>query len=163
MGDRKQFPIEHVIVLMLENRSFDHLLGYFKNGHELSGDEFNRIDPEDANSEQVFVSNKSDYIAAVNPSHDFIDVENQMYGMWGQVVDPAPMNGFIKDYIKAAKGDIETGKKIMECFDPAKIPALTTLAREFCLCDSWFSSVPGPTWINRFYTHAATSDGTIED
>ena len=163
MSDKKQFPIQHVIVLMLENRSFDHMLGYLKNGHELSSGEFNRIDPADSNSEKVYVSNTSDYITAVNPAHDFLDVEKQMYGQAGQVVDPAPMNGFVKDYIETAKGDVETGKKIMECFDPAKIPALTTLAREFCLCDNWFSSVPGPTWINRFYTHAATSDGMIED
>jgi phospholipase C len=40
---------------------------------------------------------------------------------------------------------------------------LTTLAQEFCVCDRWFSAVPGPTWLNRFYTHAATCDGMIVD
>jgi len=48
-------------------------------------------------------------------------------------------------------------------FDPDKIPALTTLAREFCVCDRWFSAVPGPTWLNRFFVHAATCDGMIID
>jgi phospholipase C len=163
MSDTKQNPIEHVIVLMLENRSFDHMLGYLKNGHELSGDEFNRIDPSDPNSEKVYVNKNSDYINDIKPSHDFVDVEKQMFGKAGQVIEPAPMNGFIYDYIETSKSDIETGKKIMECFDPAKLPALTTLAQEFCLCDNWFSSVPGPTWVNRFFAHAATSDGIIED
>jgi len=51
----------------------------------------------------------------------------------------------------------------MECFDPGKIPALTTLAREFCVCDRWFSAVPGPTWLNRFFAHAATCDGMVVD
>ena len=51
----------------------------------------------------------------------------------------------------------------MECFDPAKIPALATLAQEFCVCDRWFSAAPGPTWLNRFYAHAATSDGMVID
>jgi len=73
------------------------------------------------------------------------------------------MSGFVASYIEKAKGEVKTGKKIMECFDPDKIPALTTLAREFCICDRWFSAVPGPTWLNRFYAHAATCDGMIVD
>jgi phospholipase C len=73
------------------------------------------------------------------------------------------MNGFVKVHIEKARGDVETGKKIMECFDPAKIPALTTLAQEFCVCDRWFSAVPGPTWLNRFFAHSATCDGMIAD
>jgi phospholipase C len=73
------------------------------------------------------------------------------------------MNGFVAVHIKKAKGDVEMGKKIMECFDPGKIPALTTLAQEFCVCDRWFSAVPGPTWLNRFFAHSATCDGMIVD
>jgi phospholipase C len=36
---------------------------------------------------------------------------------------------------------------------------LTALTREFCVCDRWFSSMPGPTWPNRFFMHAASSAG----
>ena len=73
------------------------------------------------------------------------------------------MNGFVAVHIEEAKGDVAMGKKIMECFDPARLPALTTLAREFCVCDRWFSAVPGPTWLNRLFVHAATCDGMIID
>jgi phospholipase C len=163
MNTRTRFPIEHVIVLMLENRSYDHMLGYLPNGHELTGDEFNRVEPSNLASEQVPVSNRSGYITAVDPAHDFVSVEKQLYGKSGYIVNPAPMNGFVAVYMEKAKGDVEMGKKIMECFDPVKIPALTTLAREFCVCDRWFSAVPGPTWLNRFYAHAATCDGMIVD
>src|SRR5512140_2812012 len=155
-------PIEHVIVLMLENRSYDHMLGYLPNGHGLAGDEFNLVDPSDPTSERVQVSNKADYISA-NPGHEFESVEKQLYGEAGSVLEPAPMNGFVAAHIVKEKGDVELGKKIMECFDPVKIPALTTLAREFCVCDRWFSAVPGPTWLNRFFAHSATSDGMIVD
>jgi phospholipase C len=161
MSTRNRFPIEHVIVLMLENRSYDHMLGYLPNGHGLTGDEFNLVDPSDPTSERVQVSNTADYIT-IDPAHDFVSVEKQMYGA-GPVVDPAPMNGFVAVHINEAKGDVELGKKIMECFDPDKLPALTTLAREFCVCDRWFSAVPGPTWLNRFFVHAATCDGMIVD
>ena len=162
MSTRSYFPVEHVIVLMLENRSYDHMLGYLPSGHGLAGDEFNLVDPSDPTSEKVHVSNTAGYIS-VDPAHDFVSVEKQLYGKAGQVVDPAPMNGFVAVHIEQEKGDVELGKKIMECFDPGKIPALTTLAQEFCVCDRWFSAVPGPTWLNRFFVHAATCDGMIVD
>lgn len=159
----KRSPIEHILVLMMENRSYDHMLGYVPNGHGLTGKEYNLVDPADPESEKVYVSNRSGYVTKVNPAHDVVNVERQLYGDVGKIVHPAPMNGFVKVQIETAKGDIEEGKKIMECFDPAKIPALTTLAKEFVVCDHWHSSVPGPTWLNRFFAHAATSDGVSRD
>jgi phospholipase C len=163
MGSSNAIPVEHVIVLMLENRSYDHMLGYLPNGHGLKGDEFNLVDPSDPTSEKVYVSNRAGYVTPVNPAHDFVGIEKQVYGEQGHIVDPAPMNGFVKVHIETAKGDVATGKTIMQCFDPAMIPALATLAQEFCVCDRWFSAVPGPTWLNRFYAHAATCDGMIVD
>jgi phospholipase C len=159
----KKSPIEHIIVLMMENRSYDHMLGYLPNSHKLTGKEFNYVDPANPKSEKVYVSNKSGYVTATNPAHDVIGIEKQLYGNVGKIVSPAPMNGFVKVQIETAKGDVDEGKKIMECFDPAKIPALTTLAKEFILCDHWHSSVPGPTWLNRFFVHAATCDGVSFD
>ena len=156
-------PIEHVLVLMLENHSYDHILGYLPNGLGLKGDEFNPINPADPTSEHVLVSNKSDYITPVDPAHDFVSVEKEIYGENGNIVNPAPMNGFVATHIAKADGNVEIGKSIMECFAPDKIPALTTLAKEFCLCDHWFSAVPGPTWLNRFFVHSGTCDGMITD
>ncbi len=42
---------------------------------------------------------------------------------------------------------------------PSNYPVLNALAREFAVCDRWFSSMPGPTWPNRFFIHAASSGG----
>jgi phospholipase C len=148
---------------MLENRSYDHMLGYLPVGERLAGEEYNLVDPADQSSEMVFVSPDSGYITQPNPSHDVVSVEKQEYGKVGQIVHPAPMNGFVKMQIETAHGDTEVGKKIMQCFDPIKLPVLSTLAREFVLCDHWHSSVPGPTWPNRFFAHAATSDGVCAD
>ena len=162
MGTNKS-PIEHLVVLMMENRSYDHMLGYLPNSHGLTGEEYNYVDPANPESEKVYVSKDSGYITAINPSHDVVSVERQEYGEVGQIVHAAPMSGFVKVQIETAKGNVEEGKKIMQCFDPVKIPALTTLAQEFVLCDHWHSSVPGPTWLNRFFAHAATSDGVSRD
>ncbi len=161
--NNKKYPIEHLIVLMLENRSYDHMLGYLDAGTSLAGKEFNLVDSLDPNSEKVFVSNTSGYITQPNPLHDVISVEKQEFGQPGKVVSPAPMNGFVKVQIENAQGNLETGKNIMQSFDPALVPAISTLAREFVLCDHWHASVPGPTWMNRFFAHAATSDGVSRD
>jgi phospholipase C len=150
--------IEHVIVLMLENRSFDHMLGYLPGGG-LTGNEFNRIDPADPASGKVLVNNAATYISPISPAHDVPSVHTQLYGGLGPAIDPAPMNGFVKAAVVEAQGDVQTGLHVMDCFDPAKIPAMRTLVEQFCLCTAWFSSVPGPTWPNRFFVHAATSDG----
>ena len=48
----------------------------------------------------------------------------------------------------------------MKCFDtPTQLPVIYQLAMEFALCDQWFSSMPGPTWCNRFFVHGASSAG----
>ena len=157
----KSHLIEHVIVLMLENRSFDHMLGHLPDVGGLTGDEFNLLDPSDPNSERVCVNNQAGHITRIDPSHEFLSVHEQLFGDLGIVVDPAPMNGFVKACIKQAKGDVEIGKAVMACFNCDNLPTLRTLAQEFCLCTRWFSSIPGPTWPNRFFVHAATSDGMV--
>jgi phospholipase C len=159
--EKESYLVEHVVVLMLENRSFDHMLGYLPHAGALSGDESNPLDPLDPDSERVHVTDQATYVSAIDPAHDFVSVTGQLFGHQDRVLDPAPMNGFVKACIEQAQGDVAIGKQIMDCFDPDKLPALRTLAEEFCLCTQWFSSIPGPTWPNRFFVHAATSDGMI--
>lgn len=161
--DTYKFTIEHLIVLMLENRSYDHMLGYLDRGEKLSGTEYNLVDPAQPGSEKIYVSDTCGYITQPNPSHDVVSVEKQEYGQVGKIIDLAPMSGFVEVQTETARGNLELGKKIMQCFYPENIPALTTLAREFVLCDHWHASVPGPTWPNRFFAHAATSDGMCSD
>jgi phospholipase C len=51
------------------------------------------------------------------------------------------------------------GPLVMRCQSPENVPVLSTLALEFAVCTGWFCSVPGETWPNRNFLHAATSDG----
>jgi phospholipase C len=171
--------IKHVVVLMMENRSFDTMLGFLKELNPeiegLKGDETIPTDPSllgqgDVDTVQVMKTADSDgYICVPDPGHEHLDVNVQLFGV--QTVPPGaiPRNdGFVLSYSQApdAKGvpiGIEAGKRIMKCFDPvAQLPVLSTLAQNFALCDHWFCSVPGPTWPNRFFVHAATSNGHID-
>jgi len=161
--------INHVVVLMLENRSFDHLLGFLRGPDYpidgLLGTEFNPRDPSDPASPRVLVGDGAPYAPDLDPdpNHDVRDVTIQLFGGAASAAAPPPMNGFVYDYSQIVGVDAAKADTIMQSHAPRTMPALTTLAKEFALCDHWFSSVPGPTWPNRIFAHAATSDGYIDN
>jgi phospholipase C len=165
--------IQHVVVLMLENRSFDHMLGYMKAEiPSLDGVDGTQWNPEDASNPvaRVSVSNDAGYLDLLaDPSHWTPDVLDQIYSVYKCGTKPPNLPGvgpnmsFVANYSYRNNNSIPDARKIMRCFDPQKLPALTTLAREFAICDSWYSSLPGQTWPNRMFVHAATSDGNIDN
>jgi len=175
-GRGKSGPkIEHVFVLTLENRSFDHMFGFsgltgvdptgaptvFNAGFDpaVTGN----IDPNTAAT--VTVSSPADFqLKGIDedPGHEFANTLVALCGK-GAVYTPAlggypPVDnsGFIQNYLD---GGSSMPGRIMHSFDPGQIPILSALAREFAICDQWFSSLPGPTWPNRFFQLAATSGG----
>jgi phospholipase C len=162
--------VNHIVVLMLENRSFDHLLGYLKaENPEIEGLVGTEVNPEDPGATPPIptaVNDNAEYKGdlEVDPGHDQSDVGIELYGTpaYNFTLDPVN-NGFVFDYIRRNQGDRVKGRKIMKCFAPSKLDALATLARQFAVCDHWFSSVPGPTWPNRFFAHAATSAGHVDN
>jgi phospholipase C len=165
--------INRFVVLMLENRSFDHLVGYLKtvnsNVEGLTGSEYqNYPDPLTKQQPPVSVSPTAAFTLPFDPPHEFCDVQKQLYGPdpTGKLcsnirVDPALMNGFLYcgNQAAAANNAPTQGFRVMECFAPNQVPFLMMLAQEFALFNFWYSSLPGPTWPNRFFVHAATSGG----
>jgi phospholipase C len=165
--------IKRFVVLMLENRSFDHLFGYLKAGNAgvvgLIGDESNQKNPNSPTDPAIKVGRATSFVMRFDPGHEFYDVQIQLYGplkdtdpslppVANPPSQPAAMTGFIASATQAVdySGDENL---IMECFQPDQLPVLTTLASEFALFNFWYSSLPGPTWPNRFFVHAATSGG----
>ncbi|HLH60340.1 MAG TPA: alkaline phosphatase family protein [Ktedonobacteraceae bacterium] len=163
-GKKKPDRIKHVFVLMLENRSFDHLLG-FSNLHgtdALTGQPttIDGLDPThhwnlDPHGNKIPVSSPAAWSMPHDPGHEFTDVKIQLCGLKGNYPQ-IDNSGFVADY---ATVDAEHPGEVMKCFAPEQLPVLTTLAGEFAVCDRWFSSMPGPTWPNRFFIHAASSGG----
>jgi len=155
--------IKHVIVLMLENRSFDHMLGYsgITGIDGLQGTESNI----DSSGKTIAVSMDAKYAGdyRVDPGHHFPDVTEQLFEkpLVPSTAKPT-MGGFVKNYQAQPGGSLVASRRVMKCFDPRKLPALTGLAKEFAICDRWFSSVPGPTLPNRAFAHAATSLGHVD-
>jgi phospholipase C len=152
--------IKHVLVLMLENRSFDHLLGFLKRLRPaLDGclphlpHCANHADPAEEDSPVYAVQDDAVY-QQTDPNHEVSGVRAQIYGAKDE--ETPNMGGFVASYAERMDGD---GSSIMKCFSPENVPALTTLASEFALFDSYFSSVPGPTEPNRAFAISATSNG----
>lgn len=174
--------IEHFFVLMLENRSFDHMLGYMPRVDGLKNAKPNFPDGMSHPSSWpggVAVSDSATNSTGFDPGHDFDHVRVQLMGRdpSGALRDYAShpitrpptirpqitMAGFIQAHAEAIAGKPGADADlVMRCFNPDKVPVLTQLAEEYAVCDRWFSSVPGPTWPNRFFVHAATSGGLFD-
>eukprot|EP01089_Gocevia_fonbrunei_P020642 TRINITY_DN7737_c0_g1_i1.p1 TRINITY_DN7737_c0_g1~~TRINITY_DN7737_c0_g1_i1.p1 ORF type:complete len:527 (-),score=110.70 TRINITY_DN7737_c0_g1_i1:35-1615(-) len=158
--------VEHIVVLMLENRAFDHMLGYLHQINPkidgLTGNETCLYDPLDPKQGSVQVSNTSGYITSVDPNHSLPATSEQIFGFTSETND-AIMDGFVYDYYK--NGDTSAkGANIMKMFSHSTLPSLTSLALEYGVFDRWYSSIPGPTQPNRLFFHSATSDGaTLDD
>lgn len=167
--------IEHVFVLMLENRSFDHMFGFSGiTGVDPDGNPtvFNAgFDPNVTSNvnpvtmAEVKVDSPADFqLKGIDedPGHEFEDTLVSLCGKGASYTPvlggyPAINNsGFIQNYLDNGS---PTPERIMLCYDPSQLPVLNALAREFAACDQWFSSLPGPTWPNRFFLLAATSGG----
>ena len=160
---------------MLENRSFDHLFGFLNTVDPriagLTENEYsNYPDPNTKQPPLVAATATADFVMPFDPPHEFVDVQQQLYGptVDGKAANPrtipAPMNGFLYsgNQTAASKGNPTQGFRVMECFAPGRLPYITALAQEFALFNFWYSSLPGPTWPNRFFVHAATSGGLTD-
>jgi phospholipase C len=148
-------PIEHVIVLMLENRSFDHMLGGLTTELGLDGilpagqQPRSNSDPQGNSYPQVAGAART---IKFDPHHELNHVAAQMAG---------DNSGFVDDFARAFPTSSEADRAEIMKFH-SDLPALHTLAKNFTVCDRWFSSVPGPTWTNRFFVHSGTSIGRVE-
>ncbi|KAL3850596.1 hypothetical protein ACJIZ3_012478 [Penstemon smallii] len=153
-------PIKTFVVIVMENRSFDHILGWLKSTRPdidgLTGSEFNRINASDPTSRSVPVSDDAFFIAS-DPGHSIQAIREQIFGSDDTSADPAPMNGFAQ---QAENMGVEgLSKTVMSGFKPGLVPVYAELANEFAVMDRWFASVPASTQPNRFYVHSATSHG----
>ena len=180
--------VQHVVVLMLENRSFDHMLGflYTDAGNVspagqpyagLTGSESNPV----ASSQPAAVfpiepsTPNAYYLPGADPGEGYMATNNQLFG--STTAPPSgtvpAMQGFISDFAYTMGWQSHesgwtivpgtTANDIMGCFTPAALPVLSTLAKEYAVCDQWFSSVPTETMPNRAFALAATSQGHLDD
>lgn len=149
-------PIKHVVVLMFENHSFDQMLGCLKSVYPgLDGvDPANLRSNADSNGRQYSQRPSNDTTVDPDPKHELCHILNSLKNDNG---------GFVLEYEEEYPNTTpDQRQKIMDYFELGTLPALHELAQHFTICDHWYSSVPGPTWVNRFFVHSGTSLGRVE-
>jgi len=152
--------IKHVVVLMLENRPFDHLFGWMEGVDGLTGDEYNLVEPNNPNSAKVFVDNKAPELNQCDPCHATPCTTQKLFGTDASTLSGiADMGGFVSYQNSSAK---QNYCNVMSGFPPTKVPVMTALAKEYAIMDRFFASHPGPTWPNRMFTLTGTSAGSTE-
>jgi phospholipase C len=166
--------IQHVFVLMLENRSFDHMLGLSgiagvdaTSGARAVVEGLDGSQSNLANGQKFVAASPAPFQMSFDPGHGFADVSEQLAGPGTAFVAGRPYpsctnSGFASNAAAnlAAGGPAGVSPgAVMACFSADQLPVINALAREFVVCDHWFSSMPGPTWPNRLFVHAATSGG----
>jgi phospholipase C len=141
--------IEHVVVLMLENRSFDHLLGYLSLepfGSDVDGLERGMANTYEGRSHPIFRLSETALEKAQDPCHSGACVDEQVADANG---------GFAANYIRTREDPEFAGPVVvMGYYDGDQLPVYDFLARRFCVCDRWFCPVRGATFPNRLYAVA---------
>lgn len=174
LADRVQQPpggrIRRVVVLMLENRSFDHMMGWLP--PELGGLPEGASNPA-ALDEHTVVQEPAfrtlDTRLRIDPPHATPAVVRD------QIADGA-MSGFVQAFMGRRAEELKRheGQMLsvagsatprhpratpMACYGPEQVPVFAFLAKHYAVCANWFCSVGTGTWPNRMFLYAGTSAG----
>ncbi len=98
-------------------------------------------------------------IPSPDPGELWTDINQQIFGTAQPPPGAAPtMQGFVRNYLAQVPAPA-TPAAVMHYFTPEQVPVISTLAREFAVCDCWHAAAPCQTWPNRFFVHTATANG----
>jgi phospholipase C len=181
--------IDSIVVVMLENRSFDSMLGYLYAQHGnrsplgqpfdgLTGKESNK----DSSGKTVTVSpiKATDphpyFMPGSDPGEGFLNTNAQLFGTTQPAAGAQPTNGgFVTnfDYTLGWQSKDPSWAKqilpgtaaadIMKAYTPELLPVLSALASGYAVSDRWFASAPTETLPNRAFVQMATSQGHLDD
>ncbi len=166
--------IEHVVVLALENRSFDSMLGRLYPKSEsfdgLDGSETNPWHRPDGSVDEIGGWNSPQLTAhaASIPTQDpgewFGDINEQIFGRDTTPGAPATMSGFVDNFMAQPEDDEpRKPREPMHYFLPRQVPVISQLAKEFGVSDRWHASAPCETWPNRYFMHCGTAGGRVNN
>jgi phospholipase C len=179
--------INHIVVLMLENRSFDHMLGFLyadsgnvsPAGQAFEGLTGTESNPGASGTEAVTVfkiqpaTTSTYYMPGADPGEGYTATNSQLFGSNTAPTPPVASNkGFVSNFSYTLGWESKenysilagtVANDIMGIHTPETLPVLSALARGFAVCDYWYGSVPTETLPNRAFVHAATSQGHMDD
>ena len=155
-GSHPYHYIDTLVIVQMENRSFDHYFGalsLLEGRTEIDGLTADIINPRVDGSPVGIEALGDHFVIEPDPSHGHSASLQQFSG--------GTCQGFVQNWENKLSAE-EMAEKlgwVMGYHTREELPAIYTLSDHFTVCDRWFCSLLGPTWPNRFYSHAATSDG----
>jgi phospholipase C len=181
----KRAPISHVVQIMLENRSFDQMLGFLYPNKKTPKDvPFEGLTGQESNPDgtgrnvTVFkIDDRLDHpylMPGADPGEGFYNTNMQLFS----TNEPAPgaeakNQGFVINFKSSIASDLAKNYKdtlpgtlaseIMGMYTPEMLPIMAGLARGFAVCDHWFASAPTQTIPNRAFAAAGTSLGHLDN
>jgi len=176
--------IQHIVQVMLENRSFDHMLGFlYPNKSGPNGQPFEGLTGTESNKDadgnpvtvyQIDTGKPGAYfMPGADPGEGYANTNSQLFGTGTAPASAVATNdGFVTNFAASITYDQQDNRSvlggtvasdIMGVFPPAALPVLSGLAAGFAVCDHWYSSVPTETFPNRAFACAATSQGHMND
>ena len=144
--------IDAIVVVMMENRTFDHYYGALQllEGRDVDGLRGGESNPAPDGS-SVAVGPMTSFTTDPDPPHGWDSSRAQFNG--------GKMDGFVTQYLEDhAEAD---PLNVMGYYSRTELPVSYALASAYGLCNRWFASVMGPTWPNRYYLHCGTSGGMM--
>lgn len=179
--------VKHIVQLMLENRSFDQMLGflYASTGNQapnnqpfegLTGNEFN-LDDTGREIKVYKIDNTAPHpylMPGADPGEGFHNTNYQLFSTDDPAQRATPTNaGFVINFKAAIASDQAKHFKdtlagtdpseIMGMYTPQMLPIMSGLAKGFAVCDQWFASAPTQTIPNRAFAAAGTSQGHLDN
>lgn len=162
--------IETIIIVMMENRSFDHMLGYLSLP-DYRRDEVDglKLKPESTPQNPIWESNfvvpgpytpfrlpdpRVPFEPKTDPPHERLNIQLQLGVPQGGVY---PMNGFVQSYPATINVNGKDRPIVMGYFTGEDLPTTHFFSEKFLICDQWFSSLPTGTQPNRLLAMSGQS------
>ncbi|HEY1945690.1 MAG TPA: alkaline phosphatase family protein [Bryobacteraceae bacterium] len=133
--------IDHIVIVTMENRSFDHFLGWLPNANGIPG---GLSYPDASGIQHPVYSLAPDNTGCGHPDPD------HSYGGARTCYANGAMTGFLLD----SSNDIYC----IGYYNAADIPFYAALAQSYAACDNWHAAILGPTFPNRMFIWAAQTD-----
>ncbi|HEY3804413.1 MAG TPA: alkaline phosphatase family protein [Kofleriaceae bacterium] len=151
-----QIPLDHLILVMQENRTFDH---YFSSltvpGQDVDGAAADATNPDPLNPGQTLSRFHQTTYCFDDPAESWDEVHRE--------VDGGAMDAFTTVNAEDDSEGDPSGARTLGYFDETDVPYYYALARAWAISDRHFASVQANTWTNRLYYMAATSFGVISN
>jgi phospholipase C len=179
--------VKYVVQLMLENRSFDQMLGFLyadagnkaPTGQPYDGLTGNESNPDETGQPVRIYKITSDsphpyLVPGADPGEGFHNTNYQLFSTDDPKPGQKPTNdGFVVNFHSAINYDLSHGyqdtlpgtrpTQVMGAYAPETLPVLSALARGYAVCDRWFASAPTNTIPNRAFAAAGTSQGHLDN